>query len=229
MNRAFSDIISKVETKGWKKVKVEYGEDFLDILVPPNCETLQMNRMPCLTSSKDEISNALNNPIGSPGLPDIIRSKNKPVDAVTVCITVSDITRPVPYKGENGILIPLTGIIEGAGVKRENIVIVIGNGMHRPSTADERLFMYGREIVDRYRIVDHDCEDMSTMVLAARTSRDTEVYLNKIFYESDVKIITGLVESHFMTGVSGGRKAVCPALVNTLTIQKFHGVDFHGS
>jgi hypothetical protein len=29
-----------------------------------------------------------------------------------------------------------------------------------------------------------------------------------------------------MAGVSGGRKAVCPALVNTDTIRKFHGVDF---
>jgi lactate racemase len=226
MNNAFLETISKADTKDWKKIQVEYGEDFLDIVVPPGCETLQMNKMPCLASSKDEISNSLNNPIGSPTLPEIIRSKAKPADDVTVCITVSDITRPVPYKGENGILIPLTEIIEGAGVKRENIVIVIGNGMHRPSTPQERLFMYGQEIVDRYRIVDHDCEDMSTMVVAARTSRGTEVYLNKIFYESDVKIVTGLVESHFMTGVSGGRKAVCPALVNMKTIQKFHGVDF---
>ncbi len=226
MNNTVSDIISAVDTTAWKNIKVEYGEDFLDILVPPFCKTLQMKRMPCLASSKDEISKALSNPIGAPSLPEIIRSKNKPADAMTVCITVSDITRPVPYKGENGILIPLMEIIEGAGVKRENIVIVIGNGMHRPSTAEERLFMYGPEIVDRYRIVDHDCEDMSSMVLAARTSRDTEVYLNKIFYESDIKIITGLVESHFMTGISGGRKAVCPALVNTKTIQKFHGVDF---
>lgn len=226
MNGAFSDILSTVDTTKWENIKVEYGKDFLDIRVPPNCETLQMNKMPCLTSSKNEIAHALNKPIGSPTLPEIIRSKDKPADTVTVCITVSDITRPVPYKGENGILIPLTEIIEGAGVRRENIVIVIGNGMHRPSTAEERRFMYGQEIVDRYRIVDHNCEDMSTMVMAALTSRGTEVYLNKIFYESDVKIITGLVESHFMTGVSGGRKAVCPALVNTQTIQKFHGVDF---
>jgi lactate racemase len=226
MNNTFSETITNADTDGWKKIPVEYGEDLLDILVPPQCETLRMNKMPCLASSKDEISNALNNPIGSPTLPEIIRSKGKPVGDVTVCITVSDITRPVPYKGENGLLIPLTEIIEGAGVKRENIVIVIGNGMHRPSTTQERLFMYGPEIIDRYRVVDHDCEDMSTMVVAARTRRDTEVYLNKIFYESDVKIITGLVESHFMTGVSGGRKAVCPALVNTKTIEKFHGVDF---
>jgi nickel-dependent lactate racemase len=226
MNPNFSEIILNAKTAAWKKIQVEYGKDLLDIRVPPGCETLRMRKMPCLASSKDEIANALNHPIGARTLPEIIRSKGKPSDQVTVCITVSDITRPVPYKGENGILIPLTEIIERAGVRSQNIVIVIGNGMHRPSTPEERLFMYGGEIVERYRIIDHDCENMSTMVLAAKTSRGTEVYLNRIFYESDVKIITGLVESHFMTGVSGGRKAVCPALVNTKTIQKFHGVDF---
>jgi len=226
MKETVSGRIRNARTDDWKRVRVEYGEDFLDIRVPPDCDVLQMNKMPCLASSKDQILSALNEPIGSPTLPEIIRSKAKPADAVTVCITVSDITRPVPYKGENGILLPLTEIIEGAGVKRENIVIVIGNGMHRPSTAQERLTMYGPEIVERYRIVDHDCEDMSSMVLAARTTRNTDVYLNTIFFEADVKIITGLVESHFMTGISGGRKAVCPALVNTQTIQKFHGVDF---
>jgi nickel-dependent lactate racemase len=117
------------------------------------------------------------------------------------------------------------GLIEGAGVKKENIVIVIGNGMHRPSTLEERLYMYGPEVVDNFRIVDHDCEDDASMVLAAHTKRGTHVHLNKIFYESDVKIITGLVEAHFMAGVSGGRKAVCPALVNTRTIEVFHSVE----
>jgi hypothetical protein len=43
---------------------------------------------------------------------------------------------------------------------------------------------------------------------------------------ADVRIVTGLVESHFMAGVSGGRKAVCPALVDRRTIEKFHGPGF---
>lgn len=226
MDEQIAKIISAADTTGWKTIQVEFGDEMMEISVPPDCVTLNMKRMPCITSSKDEIANALNNPIGSPSIPEIIRSKGKPVAEVKVCITVSDITRPVPYKGENGILLPLVEIIEKTGVKREHIVIVIGNGMHRPSTLEERIFMYGQEIVDNYRIVDHDCEDLSSQVLAAHTKRDTEVYLNKIFFESDVKIITGLVESHFMTGISGGRKAVCPALTNTKTIQKFHGVEF---
>jgi len=220
------EIIAKADAKDWKTIHVEFGEDFLELSVPPECAVLNMKKMPPIAHSVREISNALNNPIGSPPLPAIIHSKDKPAGEITVCVTVSDITRPAPYKGENGILLPLFEIIENAGVKRDNIAVVIGNGMHRASTREERIRMYGQEVVENCRIVDHDCEDLSSQVLAAHTKRGTDVYLNKIFYDSDVKIITGLVESHFMVGVSGGRKAVCPALVNTKTIQKFHGVEF---
>ena len=224
MKKETAAIIAGANTQGWKQIKVDFGENFLDIKVPENCQILTMPSMPCLVDSGAEIAKALNQPIGSPTLSEIIHSKGKPVDKLTVCITVSDITRPAPYKGDNGLLLPLLGLIEETGVKKENIVIVIGNGMHRHSTLEERIYMYGRQVVDNYRIVDHDCEDDDSMVLAAQTKRGTQVHLNKIFYESDVKIITGLVESHFMAGVSGGRKAVCPALVNTKTIQFFHSV-----
>ena len=224
MNKETAAIIAGANTQDWKPIKVDFGNDLLDINVPRHCDVLTMPSMPCLVDSGGEITQALNRPIGSPILSEIIHSKGKPFDKLTVCITVSDITRPAPYRGKDGLLLPLLGLIEEAGVKKENIVIVIGNGMHRHSTLEERIHMYGRQVVENYRIVDHDCEDDDSMVLAAKTKRGTQVHLNKIFYESDVKIITGLVESHFMAGISGGRKAVCPALVNTKTIQVFHSV-----
>jgi nickel-dependent lactate racemase len=226
MDDKIAAVIKSADISKWKTINVEFGDEFFDVSVPPQCDVLHMKRMPCLAHSAEEISNALNNPIGSPTLPEIIQSKGKPAAELSVCVTVSDITRPAPYSGENGILLPLFKILEDTGVKREKIIIVIGNGMHRPSTQEERIQMYGQDVVDNYQIVDHDCEDMSSLVLAAQTKRGTDVHLNKIFYNADVKIITGLVESHFMAGVSGGRKAVCPALVNTKTIQKFHSVDF---
>ncbi|MBE9543778.1 MAG: nickel-dependent lactate racemase [Proteobacteria bacterium] len=225
MKKEIAGVITGTETLGWKKIKVDFGNDFVVIEVPADCEILSMPSMPRLVDSEAEITHALNQPIGSPTISEIIHSKGKSVEDLTVCITVSDITRPVPYKGENGLLLPLLASIEQSGVKKENIVFVIGNGMHRHSTLEERIYMYGQEVVDNYRIVDHDCEDDDSMVLAAQTKRGTRVHLNKIFYESDVKIITGLVESHFMAGVSGGRKAVCPALVNTKTIEFFHSVQ----
>jgi len=225
MKKEIAEILAGANIQDWKQIKVDFGDDFLDIKVPDNCVTLSMPSMPCLVDSAASIARALNQPIGSPTLSEIIQGKDKPVDELAVCITVSDITRPAPYRGENGLLLPLLGLIEAAGAKRENIVLVIGNGMHRPSTLEERIYMYGPQVVDNYRIVDHDCEDDAAMVLAACTKRGTDVHLNKIFYESDVKIITGLVESHFMAGVSGGRKAVCPALVNTKTIEFFHSIE----
>ena len=225
MKKDIADIINGADSRDWKTIQVDFGDELLDINVPENCEILTMPSMPCLVDSGEAIARALNQPIASPTIAEIIQSKGKPVDALSVCITVSDITRPAPYKGKNGLLLPLLGLIENTGVKREQIVIVIGNGMHRHSTLEERIFMYGQDVVDNYRIVDHDCEDDDSMVLAAQTKRGTQVHLNKIFYESDVKIITGLVESHFMAGASGGRKAVCPALVNTNTIQFFHSVQ----
>ncbi len=225
MDKEIANILAAADTGGWKQIEVDFGEDFLDIKVPDNCEILTMPSMPCLVDSAGSITRALNQPTGSPTISEIIQAKDKPSGALTVCITVSDITRPVPYRGENGLLLPLLALIEGAGVQRDNIIIVIGNGMHRPSTREERRYMYGPEVVDNYRIVDHDCEDDASLVMAARTKRGTNVHLNKVFYEADVKIITGLVESHFMAGVSGGRKAVCPALVNTKTIEFFHSVE----
>ena len=82
MKDEVASIIAKADTQGWKKIEVEFGDDFLEILVPPDCAILHMRKMTPLAHSKEEISNALNNPIGSPKLEEIIRSKGKPVDEV---------------------------------------------------------------------------------------------------------------------------------------------------
>jgi len=41
-----------------------------------------------------------------------------------------------------------------------------------------------------------------------------------------MRIITGLVEPHFMGGVSGGRKTICPGLINMETTYVFHSEEF---
>ena len=134
MKDEIAQIIHTVDIRNWKRLEVAFGDNPLTISVPPDCVLLNMKKMPALAHSRDEILRALQHPLGSPTLEEILRSKDKPVDELTVCVTVSDITRPVPYKGEQGILLPLFEIIERTGVMREHIVIVVGNGMHRPST-----------------------------------------------------------------------------------------------
>jgi hypothetical protein len=44
--------------------------------------------------------------------------------------------------------------------------------------------------------------------------------------QAGFRLITGLVEPHFMAGSSGGRKAVCPGLAALETVRRFHGQAF---
>ena len=218
--------IKKVNPKDWKKILVEFGRHRLEVSVPPDCIELGMKDVPVIPDPKGAIGMAFSNPIGSSTLEEIIRKKGKPPQEISVSIAVSDITRPVPYKGENGILVPILKRLESSGIPKKNIKIIVATGMHRPSTPEEKVEMYGGEIVDQYTVSDHDCENNDLLVSIGETQRGTHVYVNRDFYFSDLKIATGLVESHFMTGISGGRKAICPGLVDVKTIQRFHGVDY---
>jgi nickel-dependent lactate racemase len=218
--------IKKIDTKGWKKIPLEFGRNVLEISVPPNCVELGMKDVPILPDPKGAIEKAFSNPMGSPTLEEIVQKKGKPLGEISVAIAVSDITRPVPYKGENGILNPILRRLESQGLRKENIKIIVATGMHRASTDEEKVEMYGGEIVEQYTILDHDCENDDLLESIGKTKRGTNVYINRDFYFSDLKIATGLVESHFMTGISGGRKAICPGLVDVKTIQRFHGVEY---
>jgi nickel-dependent lactate racemase len=54
-------------------------------------------------------------------------------------------------------------------------------GMHRPSTYEEKVEMFGGEIADRYQILDHDCENRDLLVNIGKTMRGTDVYVNRDF------------------------------------------------
>jgi len=185
-----------------------------------------MGKADVLKNPAKEIQKALDRPCGGPNLEEIIRVKGKRAGQLKVAITISDITRPVPYGGKKGILLPLLKKLQALGIRRENTRIIVGTGTHRASTPKEKLEMVGKGILSAYEILDHDCEDPSILVPVGKTPTGTEVFLNRFFHEADVKIATGLTESHFMAGASGGRKAVCPGLVDLRTIQKFHSPEF---
>lgn len=48
------------------------------------------------------------------------------------------------------------------------------------------------------------------------------VYINSHFLKADLKILTGLIEPHFMAGYSGGRKSVCPGISSVETVKYMH-------
>ena len=226
MKPEFKRLIEAIQTDNWKKIQVEFGHEYLEIEVPPDCHELSMKEVSPLANPRQKIEEALSSPIGTPRLAKIIKMKDKPPENLSVAIAVSDITRPVPYKGENGLLPPLLRQLEAAGIRKENIKIIVGTGLHRPTTTQEKLAMYGEEVVSNYQIIDHNADDPDHLLGLGKSRRGTLVSINKDFYCSDLKIATGLVESHFFAGISGGRKAICPGLVDVKTIEKFHGPEY---
>ncbi len=106
MKKEIADIILGADTRDWKPIQVDFGDELLDIKVPENCEILTMPSMPCLVDSGEAIAQALNQPIGSATISEIIQSKDKPADALSVCITVSDITGRHPIKGKTDCCCP---------------------------------------------------------------------------------------------------------------------------
>ncbi len=229
MRQDIAAAVRGVDISDWRTVEVEHGDRNIGILVPPDTRELGMRDFPPLAHPGEEIRKSIENPIGTPPLPGILKAKGKPAENLAVCIATSDITRPVPYKGDAGILDPLLAILHGAGVRRENVTLLVGTGTHRASTREEKVSMFGERAAAEYRIIDHACDDESMLVDIGRTQSGTEIQINRHFFGADVKIATGLVESHFMAGVSAGRKAICPALVSRRTIERFHSARFLSS
>ena len=219
-------VLRGAQQEGWRTVDVEYGSAAISVRVPPRAVVLEMPEVPPLPDPAAAMRASIHRPVGSPSLPDLIRGRGKPAGSLRVCITTSDITRPVPYKGEGGILRPLLELLHQAGIRREQITLLVGTGTHRASTEGEKVAMFGPDVVAQYRIVDHDCANEGLLVDMGKTRNGTPILVNRLFCESDLKIATALVESHFMAGASGGRKAICPALVSWRTIERFHSAEF---
>jgi len=106
----------------------------------------------------------------------------------------------------------------------------VANGTHRPLRPEELKIMIDSCILELgIPIINHDCRDEANLVYIGNTLRNTKILINRYYMEADIKIITGLVESHFMAGVSGGRKSICPGLIGEESTFVFHSALFLAS
>jgi nickel-dependent lactate racemase len=88
--------------------------------------------------------------------------------------------------------------------------------------------MLGNDLVERYNIVQNDSFDTSSQVSIGRTSRGHEVWINRAFFESDFKILTGFIEPHLFAGFSGGGKAILPGMAGQFTVLGNHDARMIG-
>ena len=150
---------------------------------------------------KKEVLISLNNPIGKKPLKELLKGKR------TVSIIIPDATRKARCDEYLPVLI---NEIKKAGISEKNIKIIVANGTHTLKGINVNRKIAGNEISKKIEIIDHNCDDKDSLVYIGRTSRGNKVYINKIFYEYDVKIATGVIGFHYFAGFNGGRKAILP-------------------
>lgn len=203
-----------------KKVTLHYGTDEILLDLPENSIIYQSNYKYTTEKAAEMLLKSLCNAIEIDSFEKLLMQR----EDGKVVIVVSDITRPIPY---TEFLPELLLYLEEKGVSRQEILILVATGMHRASTHQEHIQMFGNFVVENYKIVDHDCENETELIeLEGSSWSGSRVKLNKHYVEAGFRIITGLVEPHFMAGFSGGRKAICPGLVALNVVRKFHGYKF---
>jgi len=195
---------------------MRYGSGELQVEVPDEnlAHVLRLRKYVPIENPRESVINALEHPISSPPLRELAKNRE------SACVVISDVTRPVPNKL---ILPPILKILEESGIQREDIVILIATGIHRPNVGKELEEMVGAEIMSNYRIVNHFSKESDTHEYLGTTKNGTPVHLDKTYLSADLKITTALIEPHLMAGYSGGRKAICPGISSIETMKVMHG------
>ncbi|MEQ8968875.1 MAG: nickel-dependent lactate racemase [Coleofasciculus sp. C1-SOL-03] len=198
--------------------QVPYGKTFLDFELPPGMRgTLAMSEaVQPLTDVEGAIAKTLSTPINSPPLDQLAHPGDR------VCIVFTDITRDSP---DQVLIRPILQQLETAGVRDQDITLLCGIGMHRPSTIAEKVTKLGQAVVDRYRVIDHEPQNPDQLVDLGVVN-GIPLSVNKTAYHADILIATGIVEPHQYAGYSGGCKTVAVGAAGEPLIAYSHGPEF---
>lgn len=201
-------------------VWLPYGKTEVCTRIPPRnfLGKIEAKEKSSVSDPKKEIRRSLKNPINSKTLDEIIDAEQ------TVAIVVDDSTRSTPT---NLMIPPLLDELNNIGVKEENVTIIFGCGTHRAVTRQEATNLLGEKVVNRIKNVSHDCKSEDQVYIGKTKKHGTEVYLNRIFAEADIKILTGDIGFHYYAGYGGGRKSVLPGVASEETIRDNHSMLLH--
>jgi nickel-dependent lactate racemase len=196
-------------------VLLPYGERSLSVDVPDHNlldVILPKAGAEDTPNEADVIRAALENPIGSPRLRDLVREGQR------IAIVTSDLTRPCP--SDRFLPYVLQELVD-AGIPDKDIFIVVGLGLHRKMTEDEIDRLVSPQVHGRIQVLNHDLDDV---VRLGVTSRGTPVEFFRPLVEADVRICVANLEFHWFAGFSGGAKAVLPGCASRATVTANHAL-----
>lgn len=198
------------------RVELLYGRGQLVLELPENLlvTTIRKQPMPVAPDPVGRLRESFRGGAGGRPLRDLARA------CKTACVLICDITRPVPH---GTLLPPLIEELAAGGMSRDQILVLVATGLHRPNEGAELREVIGSDAVfERARVANHFARDREAHVDLGRTPSGIPIRVDRRFVEADLRIAVGLVEPHFMAGYSGGRKLVVPGIAHSETIFKLH-------
>jgi len=178
----------------------------LEVNFPDNTAVYNFSKFPAIDDKDifDEIKRGFENFCKSHG------SKK-------ITIVVNDATRDIPNWKILSIIFELLGEID--------FQILIAAGTHNaPSENELETIFDGNYEQIKDKVFVHACYDGDNLKYLGKTSRETPVYINKIFAGSDAVICINSVEPHFFAGFTGGRKSLIPGLAGFDTVAANHNL-----
>jgi nickel-dependent lactate racemase len=199
--------------------QLPYSKSIMKFTLPSGMQGVEVLSAPVdpVADVRKAIKEALKNPVGISPLRELAHPGSR------VCIVFTDITRACP---DHLLIPPMLAELKQAGVRDEDITLLCGIGMHRPSTHEEKITKLGTEVVARYRVIDNEPQNPAALIDLGMTPGGVPVMLHRAAVEADLLIATGIVEPHQYAGYSGGRKTVAVGAAGEALIAHTHGSAF---
>ncbi len=196
-------------------IRLPYGNELLAVDIPEQNlgQVLSPVAMQAAAAPPELIAAALEQPVASPPLRRLVSP------GARVAVIIDDISRSTPT---HLMLPPLLAELSAAGVKEDDLRIVIALGTHRPMSAAEILAKTGPDIVRRYQVVNTPCGDESQLVYMGTSTNGIPAWVNRAVAEAEVRIGVGMITPHMDAGFSGGAKIILPGVCGQRTVEAFH-------
>lgn len=168
------------------------------VTVPAPCDWAPPPTFQPPADATAALRTALHAPRGSASLRELAAS------ARSAAIAIPDLSRACP----NDLILPaLLDQLNAGGVPDARIIVLIGCGLHRTTTVQEKRRLAGTQAWQRVRVADAQGSE-SPLADLGNTPDGCPVVMNAELAAADLAITVGVLEPHLYAGYSGGVKGI---------------------
>jgi nickel-dependent lactate racemase len=197
-----------------KRYPIPCGKKTISLEIPDHVpvQWVESRKMKPVSNVIRAVEEALSRPIGTPRLKELVKPGQ------TVALVVTDITRQL---SEEMILPLILTELEAGGIKKRDMTAVVATGTHRPNTPEELKEKFG-DVVKEIPFINHDPYHPDRLIKLGTSANGIPLVFNRRVAQADIRISTGVIETHLLAGYSGGVKSMAVGVAGEETIAATH-------